>query len=191
MISEKMNSENPNLGKEAIDNRFIRAVIALMDTGIATTQGEIAQALGVKSAKFSEIMNGRMHVGVDMLSELSEEYLVAPEWLLTGRGDSMFRPSSILPRLIDSDEVQTAHPYNFEDDDEVMAQRVAKVEQEEKMDLEKNAAPALMTLIAEKDKLLLQQAEEIGRLKAELSETKKHAERLAALVNTDSTAHVG
>ncbi len=29
-----------------------------------------------------------------------------------------------------------------------------------------------MTLIAEKDKLLLQQAEEIGRLKAELSETK-------------------
>ena len=64
--------------------------------------------------------------------------------------------SSILPRLIDSDEVQTAHPYNFEDDDEVMAQRVAKVEQEEKMDLEKNAAPALMTLIAEKDKLLLQ-----------------------------------
>ena len=81
-----MNSANPNLGKEAIDNRFIRAVIALMDTGIATTQGEIAQALGVKSAKFSEIMNGRMHVGVDMLSELSEEYLVAPEWLLTGRG---------------------------------------------------------------------------------------------------------
>ncbi len=35
------------------------------------------------------------------------------------------------------------------------------------------------------------QAEEIGRLKAELAETKKHAERLAALVNTDSTAHVG
>ena len=67
-----MNSANPNLGKEAIDNRFIRAVIALMDTGIATTQGEIAQALGVKSAKFSEIMNGRMHVGVDMLSELSD-----------------------------------------------------------------------------------------------------------------------
>ena len=48
MISEKMNSANPNLGKEAIDNRFIQAVIALMDTGIATTQGEIAQALGVK-----------------------------------------------------------------------------------------------------------------------------------------------
>ena len=35
------------------------------------------------------------------------------------------------------------------------------------------------------------QAKEIGRLEAELAETKKHAERLAALVNTDSTAHVG
>ena len=75
-------------------------------------------------------------MGVDMLSELSEEYLVAGV-ATNGAGDSMFRPSSILPRLIDSDEVQTAHPYNFEDDDEVMAQRVAKVEQEEKMDLEK------------------------------------------------------
>lgn len=35
------------------------------------------------------------------------------------------------------------------------------------------------------------QAEEIGRLKAELAETKEHAERLASLANTDSTAHVG
>ena len=35
------------------------------------------------------------------------------------------------------------------------------------------------------------QAEEIGRLKAELAETKKHAERLAALVDTDASARVG
>ena len=38
---------------------------------------------------------------------------------------------------------------------------------------------------------IVEQAKEIGRLEAELAETKKHAERLAALVNTDSTAHVG
>lgn len=35
------------------------------------------------------------------------------------------------------------------------------------------------------------QGEEIGRLKTELAETKKHAERLAGLVNTDASAHVG
>ena len=186
-----MNSTQPFLGKEAIDNRFIRAVIALIDAEIATTQGEIAQALGVKSAKFSEIMNGRMHVGVDMLSELSEEYLVSPEWLLTGRGDSIFRPSSILPRRSDSEDIKSDHPYNFEDDDEVMAKREAIVNDEIREETERKAAPALMTLIMEKDKLLLQQAEEIGRLKAELNETKKHAERLASLANIDSTAHVG
>lgn len=50
---------------------------------------------------------------------------------------------------------------------------------------------SLLEMITDKDKKLLNQAEEIGRLKAELAETKKHAERLAALVNTDSTAHVG
>lgn len=186
-----MNSAEPFLGKEAIDNRFIRAVMALVDNGIATTQGEIAQALGVKSAKFSEIMNGRMHVGVDMLSELSEEYLVAPEWLLTGRGESMFRTSSILPRRLNADEVKNEHPYHFEDEYEVMAQRTEIVEREIKEDMERNATPALLTLITEKDKLLLQQAEEIGRLKAENAEIKRHAERLASLVGTDSTAHAG
>lgn len=35
------------------------------------------------------------------------------------------------------------------------------------------------------------QAKEIGRLEAELAETKKHAERLAALVDTDASARVG
>lgn len=187
-----MNSTEPFLGKEAIDNRFMRAVMALIDNEIATTQGEIAQTLGVKSAKFSEIMNGRMHVGVDMLSEISEEYLVSPEWLLTGRGDKIFRTSSILPtRLPNIEDVSTEHPYITEDEDEVMKERIAEVEREDKEQMERNAAPALMVLIAEKDKLLLQQAEEIGRLKAELAETKKHAARLASLVNTDSSAHVG
>ena len=39
--------------------------------------------------------------------------------------------------------------------------------------------------------IIQQQAEEIGRLKAEYAELKRHAERLAANVNTDSIAHVG
>ena len=50
---------------------------------------------------------------------------------------------------------------------------------------------SLIEIITDKDKKLLNQAEEIGRLKAENAELKRHAERLAALVNTDSTAHVG
>lgn len=40
------------------------------------------------------------------------------------------------------------------------------------------------------DKIALQ-AEEIGRLKAENAEIKRHAERLAANVSTDTTAHAG
>lgn len=48
-----------------------------------------------------------------------------------------------------------------------------------------------LRLLKEKDDEIGNNREEIGRLKAELAETKKHAERLAALANTDSTAHVG
>ena len=74
-----MNTENLFLQKSSIDYRFVRAVQELITEEIAHTQGEIAKELGVKNAKFSEIMNGRMHVGVDMLAILSENYLVDPD----------------------------------------------------------------------------------------------------------------
>ena len=49
----------------------------------------------------------------------------------------------------------------------------------------------LLQLLKEKDNEIGNLREEIGRLKAENAEIKRHAERLAGLANTDSTAHVG
>ena len=163
-----MNNTDPFLQKDHIDYRFVRSVQELLDQGIAHTQGEIAQELGVKTAKFSEIMNGRMHVGVDMLAIISEVYLVNPEWLLTGRGERIFRSSSILPARSEGEREDTNHPYTFEDEEEIMQQRIKNVEEEEKKEQEKYTAPTLLTLIAEKDKQLLAQAEDIGRLKEQI-----------------------
>lgn len=168
-----MNSAEPNLGKEAIDHRFVVAVMTLVDREIVVTQGEVAQALGVKPAKFSEIMNGRMHVGVDMIAELSEEYYVSPEWLLTGRGDFMFRRSTMLPQRLSEDDLITEHPYMIEDEDEMMRKREEKIKREEEEKREKVITPTLLSIISDKDKLMLQQAEEIGRLKAEIEELKR------------------
>lgn len=184
-----MNSAEPNLGKEAIDNRFITAVITLMEREIVTTQGEVAQALGVKSAKFSEIMNGRMHVGVDMLAELSEEYHVSADWLLTGRGHYMFRKSTIPPERVATEDLILEHPFEVEDEEEMVKLRIKKNEDEEREQREKAITPTLMSIIADKDKTLLVQAEEIGRLKAENSELRRHLEKNASAASIDSTAH--
>lgn len=132
-----MNTENLFLQKSSIDYRFVRAVQELITEEIAHTQGEIAKELGVKNAKFSEIMNGRMHVGVDMLAILSENYLVDPDWLLTGRGKRIFRASSILPTRLEEGKENQEHPYNFENEDEVLRQRTKEVEEEMRIELEK------------------------------------------------------
>lgn len=186
-----MNFENPFLQKTSIDYRFIRAVQELLYSHIAHTQGEIAQELGVKNAKFSEIMNGRMHVGVDMLAILSESYLVNPDWLLTGRGERMFRKTSILPTRLEDGEENQEHPYTFEDEDEVIEQRIREVEEEKRQQQSKSATPILMDLIADKDKQLLRQAEEIGQLRERIAQMQQRFEKSAASATTDTIANVG
>lgn len=186
-----MNTENPFLQKSSIDYRFVRAVQELLSGNIAKTQGEIAQELGVKTAKFSEIMNGRMHVGVDMLAILSENYLVSPEWLLTGRGERMFRTSSILPTRLEDGKESWEHPYAFENEEDIINQRIKEVEMDMRKEQEKNATPALMNLIAEKDKQLIQQAEEIGRLKEQIRQLTIEKEKRVSGVHTSHTANVG
>lgn len=186
-----MNNTDPFLQKDHIDYRFVRSVQELLDQGIAHTQGEIAQELGVKRAKFSEIMNGRMHVGVDMLAIISEVYLVNPEWLLTGRGERIFRSSSILPARSEGEREDTNHPYTFEDEEEIMQQRIKNVEEEEKKEQEKYTAPTLLNLIAEKDKQLLAQAEDIGRLKEQIRQMTIEKEKHVLDADTSNIASAG
>ena len=186
-----MNTENLFLQKSSIDYRFVRAVQELITEEIAHTKGEIAKELGVKTAKFSEIMNGRMHVCVDMLAILSENYLVDPDWLLTGRGKRIFRTSSILPARLEEGKENQEHPYNFENEDEVLRQRTKEVEEEMYIEREKNAAPTLLQLISEKDKQLLQQAEEIGRLKEQIRQMNLEKGKPASDAYTSETANAG
>lgn len=75
-----------------INKRFILAVNALISEGIVPTKGTISDVLGVKPSKFSEILNERMNVGVDMLADLCHVYNISADWLLLGEG-SMLRNS--------------------------------------------------------------------------------------------------
>ncbi len=52
-------------------------------------QAEICHNLGVKPAKFSEIMNERMAAGLDIIQNLCIKYNVSPTWLLLGEGEML------------------------------------------------------------------------------------------------------
>lgn len=79
------------LTKEEINKRFIIAVTAIMANKLISSKTGLAESLGVKPAKFSEILNGRMNVGIDMIAKMCDFYGVSPDWLLLSRGNNIFR----------------------------------------------------------------------------------------------------
>lgn len=75
------------MSKVLINNRFIKAVNYLLDEKIVESKGILASKLGIKASKFSEILNSRMNIGVDLASSLCKEYRISEKWLLNGDGN--------------------------------------------------------------------------------------------------------
>lgn len=105
--SEKMNQFEQILSKDEINSRFSMAVNAVLSRGLIPTKAGLAEALGVKPAKFSEILNGRMNAGTDILARMCDLFNVSPDWLMMGRGDKVFRDSKPPKYWIDDGDLDT------------------------------------------------------------------------------------
>lgn len=66
--------------KTDINGRFITAINHLIESR-KLSKTSIAQSLGIKPAKFSEILNERMNVGTDTLALLCKNYSINASWL--------------------------------------------------------------------------------------------------------------
>ena len=73
--------------KDLITKRFIEVVNYLLEGDKVKSKTELANALKVKNNKLSEVLNGRMKVGIDMVSELCEIYSINSDFVLNGKGD--------------------------------------------------------------------------------------------------------
>ncbi len=74
--------------KNDINGRFVEAINTLLkDKGL--TKASIAQSLGIKPSKFSEILNGRMNVGTDTIALLCENFSFSAAWILLGKGNML------------------------------------------------------------------------------------------------------
>lgn len=71
----------------AVNKRFKIAVNKVIDEGLTKNKSAIADAMGISRSKFSEILNDRMNVGVELLVKFCLEYNVNANWLLFERGD--------------------------------------------------------------------------------------------------------
>lgn len=96
--------------KSSINIRFIETINTLLQRNKKLTKGEIASSLSIKPAKFSEILNERMNVGVELIALLAIKYKVSSNWLLTGEGEMFNTESS----SISPNNTTKNHPTSIE-----------------------------------------------------------------------------
>ena len=92
------------MDKEQINNRFIEAIDFVLQSNVGLSKKDVATSLMVKPSKFSEILNKRMGIGVDIAALLCANYGVSSDWLLMGKGDIMSNnPHSIVVEKANGD----------------------------------------------------------------------------------------
>lgn len=77
------------MDKISINKRFINAVDYLISKKKVLNKSEISEKLNISKSKFSEILNERMGIGVDLLAVFCEKFDVNSNWLLTGNGSML------------------------------------------------------------------------------------------------------
>ena len=153
------------LSKDEITARFVWAVNAVITSGQCSNKASLAESLGVKPAKFSEILNGRMKVGLDMIARMCDFYKVDPDWLLMGRGNNVFRTTPMAKYWVDDGDLNT--DYNNITSTEESESGAKTVEDNEAI------IKPFISMIANKDMEIGNLREEIGRLKARNEELEK------------------
>lgn len=73
--------------KEEVNTRFITTCEQIITQGLAKNKAQLADALGIKSAKFSEILSGRMRAGVSEIQILCNKFGVSFSYLFNDEGD--------------------------------------------------------------------------------------------------------
>ena len=136
--------------KTDINGRFITAINHLIESR-KLSKTSIAQSLGIKPAKFSEILNERMNVGTDTLALLCKNYSINASWLLLGEGAMLLpgelngcnKPSIAIPQLPE-------FPMTSE-----------------------GVCEMFLTILRDRDARFQEQADEIGRLKERIAQLER------------------
>ena len=167
------------LTKDEINRRFIMATYAVISKGLIPNKTALAESLGVKPAKFSEILNNRMKAGVDMIAIMCDFYKVSPDWLLMSRGDNIFRENPLPKIWVDDEDLKYVLPGDTNN------KSTANLSNSNL-----DATPFL-DLIREKDTIIRKQAEEIGQLRERIAQLQREKGKAASDAQISGIANVG
>lgn len=180
------------MDKAEINDRFIQAVNSLLqDKGL--TKSSIASSLGVKPAKFSEILNNRMNAGSDTIAKLCALYSINTSWLLLGEGSMLksgiikgrSKPAIAIPQLPDFPMTSEGVCEMFLSIMENKDYRYK--EQAEEVGMLKGEIKHLKQQLTETEEL----KEEIGRLKEQIRQMTIEKEKHVSDADTSNIASAG
>lgn len=75
------------MSKTPINERFVNCVNYLIENNIEVKKGDIAKKINIKNAKFSEILNFRMNVGIEEIISICDNYNFNLNYIITGKGE--------------------------------------------------------------------------------------------------------
>lgn len=174
------------ISKDEINSRAVQALLAIIANGLVATKSDLAECLGAKPAKFSEILNYRMKVGVDMIAKICDWYYVDPDWLLMGRGNSIFKKSTQREPYFIEDENNLDRKWR--PDDEVEKSKEQTTAHNTELEATIKERTALADMFYQKT---LEQAELIGTLRARIAELEQRLGKNVGGVSTGDTANAG
>lgn len=175
-----MKSYEQLLSKDEINRRFVMAIYAILDNKLISNKTRLAESLKVKPAKFSEILNFRMKVGIDMVATMCDSYMISPDWLLMSRGNNIFRQESSLPQIC----------INKED----INRNIPSIQSFKEIEDQKSRVSEIMPLlgyIKEKDDIIQKQAGEIGTLRERVRQLEDHIKKTASDAANSRIASAG
>jgi len=85
--------------KQTINKRFIEAIDYILKNRKNINKSYIANSLGISNSKFSEILKGRMNVGIDSIAMLCDNFRINADWILMGKGNIKKGDSSTYKEL--------------------------------------------------------------------------------------------
>lgn len=84
-----------------VNERVIEAINYILKINPNLNKALLAESIGIKPAKFSEILNKRMTAGMDIIQKLCSDYAISANWLITGEGEMCRQPDKIYYEKID------------------------------------------------------------------------------------------
>jgi len=135
--------------KNSVNQRFIDCVNYLVNSRIVKYRADIQRELNIKASRFSEIMNGRMNVAIDVIAEFCKKYGISVTYIVLGDGDMVIDDNSYLSKL-------QAQPIQYNSEENLTNKYLN--------DKNEHFIENLNTMLADKNKIIQLQDERISHL---------------------------